>query len=88
MKILIKIPLDVPDDSKNLAEIQQNLSDLFFRDLLTAKQLTLLETFSLNHPGSPEQLAAMREALKEEIKLVEMAKATKTIELISAHETV
>ncbi|TLX16563.1 hypothetical protein [Rhizobium sp. MHM7A] len=91
MDILIKFPLSVPDDLGTFAEVRQNLGDLFFRDLLSAKKIALLETFAAKHPGSPEQLSAMRETLKGEIKLIEKAMEMKTIELISGqadHEAV
>jgi len=55
----------------------------FFRDLLAAKQMALLETFSMNYPGSPEQLTAVREALRDDIKLIEQAMKMKSIELVS-----
>lgn len=83
MNLLLKIPLNIPDDiAGSFLEAQQNITDLFFRDLLTAKRTALLETFAANPPGPPEQLSAMREILKREIQLIEKAMEMKTIELI------
>jgi hypothetical protein len=76
--------LNIPDEfSGTFPEAQQNITDLFFRDLLSAKQTALLETFSANHPASPEQLSAMRETYKQEISLIEAALKAKTIELVA-----
>jgi hypothetical protein len=92
LNLLLKIPLNIPDEiAGTFLEAQQNITDLFFRDLLSAKQTALLETFSANYPASPEQLAAMRETLKSEITLIEKSMELKTIELVSGqvdHETV
>jgi len=84
MNLLLKIPISIPDEvAGNFHEAQQNITDLFFRDLLAAKQMALLETFSMNYPGSPEQLTAVREALRDDIKLIEQAMKMKSIELVS-----
>lgn len=92
MNLLLKIPLNIPDDiGGTFLEAQQNITDLFFRDLLSAKRTALLDTFATKHTGSPEQLSAMRVILKQEIQLIEKAMEMKTIELIpdrDEHETV
>ena len=83
MNLLLKIPLNVPDEhAGSFLEAQQNITDLFFRDLITAKQTALLETFAVNYPASADQLSALREALKQEISLLEAAMKAKTIELL------
>ncbi len=84
MNLLLKIPLSMPDYlAGSLLEAQQNITDLFFRDLISAKQTALLETFEAKHPASPEQLSVLRETLRQEILLIEAAMKAKTIELVS-----
>jgi hypothetical protein len=83
MKLLLKIPLSIPDSfAGDFLEAQQNVVDLFFRDLHTSKQLALIETFGRNYPGTPEHLEAVRLSLKNEIEIIEAAMESKTIELV------
>lgn len=83
MQVLIKIPLSVPNGKEaGFAETLQNLNDTFFRDLLSAKRMQLLETFQTQNNVSSEQLVAMRHALEAEINLIEQACKTRTIELV------
>lgn len=83
MNLLIKIPLSITDSfAGDFLEAQQNITDLFFRDLIDTKRMSLIDTFSRNYPGTPEKLEAVRKIITQEINLIETAMKNKSIELV------